>query len=136
MGGGACWGATCARVGRSEGAAPCCVGVRRAGGVRGGDLDLGEIGSMWRRRDRNRRRQEKILGQFSPGERGSAKHRREKNGGRRMNFLHLASADEFFAPGVGGRRCKRSSGGCFFALGSRELGFSVTAGPNGLFFRT
>ena len=45
-------------------------------------------------------------------------------------------ADEFFSPGVGGRRCKSSSGGCFFALGSRELGFSETAGPNGLFFRT
>ena len=104
--------------------------------MRGGDLDLGEIGSMWRRRDRNRRRQEKILGQFSPGERGSAWRRREKNGGRRMNFLRSVSADEFFAPGVGGRRCKRSSGGFFFALGSRELGFSETVGPNGLFFRT
>ena len=111
------WGAAPARVGRSEGPAPCYVGVRRAGGVRGGDLDLGEIGSMWRRRDRNRRRQEKILGQFSPGERGSARHRREKNGGRRMNFLRSASADEFFAPRVGGRRCERSSGGWFFCFG-------------------
>ena len=105
--------------------------------MRGGDLDLGEIGGMWCRRDRNRWRQEKILGQFSPGERGSALRRWEKNGGRRMNFLRSASADEFFAPRVGGRRCKRSSGGWFFfALGSRELGFSETAGPNGLFFRT
>ena len=46
------------------------------------------------------------------------------------------AADEFFAPGIDGRRCKRSSSRWFFALGSRELGFSETAGPNGLFFRT
>ena len=63
------------------------------------------------------------------------------------------AADEFFALGVGGRRSwwRRTNfflpasvgedasivaADGFFALGSRELGFSETAGPNGLFFRT
>ena len=42
----------------------------------------------------------------------------------------------FLLPALAGEDASVVAADGFFALGSREQGFSETAGPNGLFFRT
>jgi len=53
-----------------------------------------------------------------------------------MNFCAQRRRMNFLLPESAGEDASVVAADGFFALGSRELGFSETAGPNGLFFRT